>query len=399
MSTAVLGWGFMIVAGAFAIAAGAPSWRSVGALAVMAVLHSAANRVEFILRNGLGGMVPSEPVLVVALFLLPLGSVPLMVLVGLMLSAVPLFQPAESAGVRSLVVRAISGWHCVGPTTVFILAGVTGPDLRDWPIYVLALLAQFLTDILVAIVRLLGLGVDPRRILGPLRDAFTMDSMLAPIGLAAAAAADGKLPSVLFAASAVGLIAFLARDRRRSVESSVVLGEAVVTARGEARVDVMTGLANRRGWDEAVDVIGDAYFAAPDEQTFSIVLADLDHLKRTNDTLGHDVGDALIRALGNVFARVAPEGSTIARLGGDEFAMLLVGPPDTHDAATVVDRLRAATVNLPPVHGVVVSASFGFGTCAPGTAIRDAFRAADRAVLLDKAARGATRPDPNVTAR
>ena len=50
-------------------------------------------------------------------------------------------------------------------------------------------------------------------------------------------------------------------------------------------------------------------------------------------------------------------------------------------------RLRAATAALAPVNGVEVSASFGFGACPPESSIRNAFRAADRAVMLDKADR------------
>lgn len=387
LSVLLLGGGFVVATVGFAFAEGAPTWRTVLAVVLLGALHSAANRVEFVLRNGLGGMVPSEPVLVVGLFLLPHGYVPAMVCVGLLLSAVPLSRDGPHESARGLAVRMMSGWHCIGPTTVFIVAEVTSPDLSRWPVFLLALAAQFASDILVASARLLTLGLDPRRMVQPLRWTFTMDLMLAPLGLAAAAGADGKLPSVLFAAAIVGVIAFLARDRRESVESSVVLGAAVVSARGEARVDSMTGLANRRAWDEAVDAVGDEYFAAPDGKTMMIVLADLDYLKRTNDSFGHDVGDALIRALGEVFLSTAPAGATVARLGGDEFAMLLSGPADENDGEAMVARLRAATAALAPVHGVEVSASFGFGACPPESSIRNAFRAADRAVMLDKADR------------
>ena len=199
MSVLVLGGGFIAATIGFALAEGAPTLRTALALLLLGVLHSLANRTEFVLRNGIGGMVPSEPVLVVGLFLLPHGYVPAMVLTGLLLSAVPLPREAPHESVRGLAVRMISGWHCVGPTVVFILADVTAPDLSKWPIYVLALAAQFASDIVVASLRLLALGLDPRRMAHPLRWTFTMDAMLAPLGLAAAAVADGKLPSVLFA--------------------------------------------------------------------------------------------------------------------------------------------------------------------------------------------------------
>ena len=93
--------------------------------------------------------------------------------------------------------------------------------------------------------------------------------------------------------------------------------DLVAKARREARIDPLSGLANRRGFDAAV--------ARPGRRGDrpALVMIDIDHFKRVNDQLGHDEGDRAIALLGRVAAAVAPEGACVARLGGEEFAILL----------------------------------------------------------------------------
>ena len=392
LAITVLGGGFVAVATVFAATTPDHSWRVIGTLVLLAVLHTTAHRTEFELRAGLGSMVPTEPILVAAFFLVPVHLVPLMVLCGLLLTTVRR-NGAPARLRRTLAVATISGWHSIGPAVVLLVADLATPSLHHWPIYVLALFTQFASDTIVASLRCISLGIDPRKMAQPLLWTFAIDASLAPIGLAAAIAGDGKLGSVPILVAVLVLVALLAQDRRRHVESSLRLGEAIVTARGEARVDAMTGLANRRAWEEAVDVASDRLAADPNGTHVSIVLADLDHLKRTNDTLGHEAGDDLIRVLGEVFRTVAPAGATVARLGGDEFAVLLEGAPGSHDVAGLIAQLQAATRNLKPVSGAQLSASFGSGSCPPERTIRDAVRIADKAVFADKAARRASRLD------
>ena len=392
LAIVLLGGGFAAVALIFAVATPDYSWRVIGTFVLFVAMHAIANRTEFELRAGLGSMVPTEPVLVAAFFVLPVNLVPLMVLFGLLLStatrrdSLPQFR-------RTLAVSMISGWHSIGPAVVLLVADLGRPALQHWPVYLLALFAQFGSDVVVASLRCMSLGIDPRKMGQPLLWTFAIDASLAPLGLAAAIAGEGKLGAVPLLVAVVVLVALLAQDRRRHVESSLMLGEAIVTARGEARVDAMTGQANRRAWEEAVDAASDRLDADPDGHRVSIVLADLDHLKRTNDTLGHEAGDALIRTLGDVFRTVVPHDATVARLGGDEFAVLLEGPPGSHDVADLLAQLRLATDNLQPVSGAQLSASFGSGSCPPERSIRDAVRIADKAVFADKASRRAARPD------
>ena len=106
----------------------------------------------------------------------------------------------------------------------------------------------------------------------------------------------------------------------------------------EARRDALTGLANKRAFDELLTALPDE--ARPTDGPFSLVLFDLDGFKRANDEHGHVVGDDILREVGRVFMRVVRSEDEIFRVGGDEFALVVDGPSSL--AAEVADRLRLA---------------------------------------------------------
>jgi len=84
-----------------------------------------------------------------------------------------------------------------------------------------------------------------------------------------------------------------------------------------ARIDELTGLANRRKFLQEIEKLG--------EQTGTVLLMDLDGFKVINDSLGHAAGDELLRQLSLRFSRVVPHGALLARLGGDEFGVVIPG--------------------------------------------------------------------------
>ncbi|HFD80921.1 MAG TPA: EAL domain-containing protein, partial [Gammaproteobacteria bacterium] len=101
--------------------------------------------------------------------------------------------------------------------------------------------------------------------------------------------------------------------------------------------DPLTGLPNRT---LIIDRLQQGILAAKrDQDAMSLVMIDLDHFKEVNDTLGHPVGDELLRKVGKRFLSVLREPDTLGRLGGDEFAVVLT-QADSDDAVTVARKLQ-----------------------------------------------------------
>jgi diguanylate cyclase (GGDEF)-like protein len=349
------------------------------------IAHVAASSVEF--EIGPGSALPTMPVLVVALFILPPQLVPVVAASGLLTAAI-LARLRDRTRRERLLVLAGSGWHAVGPAAVFAIARVSGPDLGQWPIFALAIGAQFLFDAMSSWVRnSYGLGVPTKRLAGALRFTFLADLLLAPIGLAAAIAVPGSPAALLFLFPPMMLLAMLQRDRRQQINRTLTLGDAVAEAGDRARRDVLTSLPNRLAWEEAIA----RYAEAP--ISLAVILADVDGLKAANDTFGHSVGDALLVAVSEIVAGAKPPGddAIAARLGGDEFGILLVADAALR-APEVARALRSRLTGAARVGGTVpVSASVGLGTASSGTELARAFVEADRALYENKRRRGVSR--------
>jgi diguanylate cyclase (GGDEF)-like protein len=148
-----------------------------------------------------------------------------------------------------------------------------------------------------------------------------------------------------------------------------------------ARRDPLTGLANRLAWEEAVAA---AQRRCDGGDPASVIVLDLDHLKRANDERGHACGDDLLRALGGVMRATTRERDTVARLGGDEVGVLLHGA-DEAVCAEVVRRIETAINSHRAVSGIRLSAALGSATCPPGGSLAETFEAADRQMYEAKA--------------
>ena len=127
----------------------------------------------------------------------------------------------------------------------------------------------------------------------------------------------------------------------------------------EARRDALTGVGNRLSWDEAT-----ASFGSPGKPA-SIVLLDCRGLKHANDTLGHDVGDRLLRRVARIVSASVREGDLVARIGGDEFAVLLTNADETV-TAVITERILAAVGAEPPIESVSAAVAIGAATTRDG---------------------------------
>ena len=110
----------------------------------------------------------------------------------------------------------------------------------------------------------------------------------------------------------------------------------------EARTDILTGLANRRSFNEQID----RWWVQGKRQgnLLSLLIVDVDYFKEFNDNFGHQVGDELLQTIAHVLRSAMREIDLVARYGGDEFAVLLPGT-SLSEAVMAAERLRAAVTS------------------------------------------------------
>lgn len=163
------------------------------------------------------------------------------------------------------------------------------------------------------------------------------------LAMALAQGASGDLPALLSGASAgaqamKGSTATLVRQIREGQLEIERLRTDLVRARDEVLLDPLTGVLNRRGFDQRLAAL--VRQRAEDARSHSLVMIDIDHFKKVNDTHGHVVGDQVIRGLAELLRRSVPEGEQrVARYGGEEFAVLLPGISEA-EGVRLADAVR-----------------------------------------------------------
>ena len=184
----------------------------------------------------------------------------------------------------------------------------------------------------------------------------------------------------------VALATRLADAARRLIDAASArerLEASLSSSREHAVRDPLTGVANRRGWDET---IAHATRAVAAGEQYTVVAVDVDELKAVNDSLGHSGGDELIVACAQTL-RGAVRGArdVVARLGGDEFGLLLAGSGTP--AHLITRRLRWSLDGLRTPSGIALRTSIGAASCPPFGSLPEAVRRADAAMYVDKRAR------------
>ncbi len=144
--------------------------------------------------------------------------------------------------------------------------------------------------------------------------------------------------------------------------------------------DVMTGLFNRGFFEETIQRLE---FSRKDP--VSIIILDLNYLKKTNDELGHQAGDKLIRRAAEVLTAAFNNGQIAARIGGDEFAVILPRTDET-EAADYLKQIQALIdINNKYYRDPILSVSLGTATGQPGMNMEKIIQLADNAMYNSKA--------------
>jgi HD-GYP domain-containing protein (c-di-GMP phosphodiesterase class II) len=331
-----------------------PSHRGPGLLAsiVLVVAYAAAFRLDF--EIGTGSAVPTQLVLVPMLFVLPTGFVPLAVASGIVLGSLDEYIRGRIHPERVLL-PVVTAWHSVGPALVLGLVGERGPRLSDWPLYVAAMLAQFVFDAGFSAGReWLALGVRPTVQLRAMTSVYAIDAGLAPVGLAVAFASQSSPYGVVLALPLVTLLSVFARERKVRIDHELELRDAY---RGTAFLlgdvveadDTYTGVHSRDVVELTLGVV-DALGLSPRERRDAEFVA-----------LLHDVGKvrvpkSIINKLGPLTAeeRAVMERHTIEgerlllRVGGllGEIGRIVRSCHERYDGSGYPDGLAGEDVPL-----------------------------------------------------
>jgi diguanylate cyclase (GGDEF)-like protein len=200
------------------------------------------------------------------------------------------------------------------------------------------------------------------------------------------------LMGLVFGAAMLSSSLRIHRMLRESIELRVKLSDSIADGQRLqqiANVDALTGIANRRLFDDAL--AREWRRATRNRNPASLVLADIDYFKAYNDMYGHQAGDDCLRLVAQSAAKaVRRPADLVARIGGEEFAVLL---PETstegaHHVAELIRRainaLNIAHDNSPVARHITVS--LGTATLVPGRGSNSSalFEAADRALYVAK---------------
>ncbi len=167
----------------------------------------------------------------------------------------------------------------------------------------------------------------------------------------------------------------------------MLLGSAIddqKAAHFDASHDPLTCLINRRSFFFFGKTMLER--AKRYQHSLAIIMLDLDHFKRVNDTYGHEQGDQLLCAVAEQCRSITRAGDLSARIGGEEF-VLLIEHGDASKAAQIAERLRREIykINLGENKIAIASASFGVSVfCGGNESLNDLLKSADKALYVAK---------------
>ncbi len=161
----------------------------------------------------------------------------------------------------------------------------------------------------------------------------------------------------------------------------LVAQEVIQDAQQAAVTDPLTGLLNRRGFDQKASQLLNQ--AVRTGEPVSVLMVDIDHFKRINDNYGHAMGDQVLRHFARLLLQALPQADALGRMGGEEFAILF-GDLGLTGAAGFAERVRRAIGRTVILKLPTITVSVGVAAIAPGGSFGDAMRRADLALYQAK---------------
>ena len=179
----------------------------------------------------------------------------------------------------------------------------------------------------------------------------------------------------------------LSRKLAGSSQEMEKLRSSLRQARSEALTDALTGVANRKLFDETLRLRKEE--ADTETTELALLLGDIDNFKSFNDTWGHQTGDQVIRFVASALTKFALPDHLVARYGGEEFAVIM---PRTslRDAGRIADQMRTAIETKRLVRRSTnetigaVTVSFGAAVYAPGETVGTLISRADECLYMSK---------------
>jgi anti-anti-sigma factor len=369
-----------VVAALFAVTAGAmlaaaSGWDEPLSAVLLTATYALVDRVSF--QLGPGFVSPTQLVFVPMLFLLPPEAVPALVAAGSVLSVLPDIMLRRVHPERALVAVADS-WYAVGAAAVFALLPPGDPEWSDLGVYVLALAAQFAVGAAVSAAReWFGAGIHPRELAPVLGVICLVDLLLTPIGFMAVLASENHAYAYLLAVPPGGLLALIARERRRRTEHELALGRAYQRSAEQlsAQAEELRRARLRVGEAIASTLDRDGLERLLLATAVEVLEADCGQLG------GRAIGDAErlagVLAAAEAAAQTAPGPQQAADGDGTAVAIPLVSGDNTRALLTVA---RAGAPFSPAEADLLESLAAQIGVSLDNLRLRELERAATEAV-------------------